>query len=60
MYAGVFCTRRKMSRRIEKKIRRILSLVENVQENRKNNWEEIVLGGKYPGGLKIYLGGICD
>ena len=44
----------------KKKIRRILSLVENVQENRKKNREEIVLGGKYPGGSKIYLGGICD
>ena len=55
-----FVLGRKCPGESKKKIRRILSLVENVQENRKKNWEEIVLGGKFPGGLKIYLGGICD
>ena len=47
IYAGVFCNRRKMSRRIGKKNRRILFQEENVQENRKKmrrilSWEEIV------------------
>ena len=57
---GGFCPWWKMSRRIEKKIGRKLSWEENIQEDRKKNQEEIVLGGKCPGESEKKSGGFCS